>query len=177
MRTRILIGAVWLLTVGTLSARSLPMADLLRLVASAPAAFEQEMVSKGYTCYQQKKSLTTWSCLFMDQRPAYMNQPALSSDVMQYVFGQHATVLVQQTKSVAAYKDWQRQLISLGFLVDKQPQSSELVGLLYTKDRLSVTFREVDYYNGISNNQTGYSVSVTWMRQSPIVAHARPHQG
>lgn len=177
MRTRILIGAIWLLTVGTLSAHPLSMADLLRLVASTPAAFEQEMVAKGYTCYQQKKSLTTWSCLFMDQRPAYMNQPALSSEVLQYVFGQHATVLVQQTKSLADYKAWQSQLISLGFSLDKQPQSSELVGLLYTKDRLSVTFQKVDYYNGISNNQTGYSVSVTWMRQSPILAQARRHQG
>ncbi|WP_375445317.1 hypothetical protein [uncultured Fibrella sp.] len=164
------------MTTSSLTGQSLKMADLLRLVASAPAAFEQEMVAKGYTCYQQKKSLTTWSCLFMDQRPAYMNQPALASDVMQYVFGQHATVLIQQTKSVADYKAWQSQLISLGFSVDKQPQSSELVGLLYTKDRLSVTLQKVDYYNGISNNQTGYSVSVTWMRQSPTVAHARRHQ-
>lgn len=169
MRTRILVGVLWVLAVGTLSAQSLTIAEMLRLVTQTPATFEQEMEAKGYTCYQRKKTLTNWSCLFMDQRPAYLNQPAMSSQVMSYVFGPNATALVDQTKSAEVYKSWHAELMELGFALDKRPQSNEGVGLQYTKDRVSVVLRKVDSYNGISDNLTGYSASVTWMRQPPLL--------
>lgn len=167
MRTLVLLTAFWLMAIGTLAAQSLTMPELLRLVATAPAAFEQEMATKGYTCYQRKKSLTNWSCLLMDQRPAYLNQPSLASEVIEYVFGPNATVLVDQTTSGATYRAWHNQLLALGYTLDKLPQSNEGVGLQYTKDRVSVVLRKVDSYNSITANLTGYSASVTWMRQPP----------
>ncbi|MEZ0542513.1 hypothetical protein [Fibrella arboris] len=170
MRTRFLLGVLWFVSIGTLSAQSLTITDMLRLVTTTPAAFEEAMKAKGYTCYQRKKSLTNWSCLFMDQRPAYLNQPASSAQVMSYVFGPNATALVDQTKSVEAYKAWHDELMALGFALDKRPQSNEGVGLQYTKDHVSVVLRKVDSYNGISDNLTGYSASVTWMRQPPVVS-------
>ncbi|MBO0951145.1 hypothetical protein [Fibrella forsythiae] len=169
MRTRILVGVFWVLSIGTLAAQSLTIADMLRLVTKTPATFEQEMEAKGYTCYQRKKTLTNWSCLFMDQRPAYLNQPAMSSQVMSYVFGPNATTLVDQTKSIEVYNTWHNELLALGFSLDKRPQSNEGVGLQYTKDRISVVLRKVDSYNGISENLSGYSASVTWMRQPPLL--------
>jgi hypothetical protein len=105
----------------------------------------------------------------MNQRPLYLNRPALAPQVIEYVFGPYATALVHQTKSADYYMGWHNELIALGFSRSNQPQVDQGVGEQYTKGRLSVILRDVDNYNGISNNQTGYSASVTWMRQPPVI--------
>lgn len=169
MRTNFLIVVFWFLASGLLAAQPITVADLLRLTALSPAAFEQEMTAKGHTCYQRKKTLTNWSCLFMDQRPVYLNQPALAQQVTEYVFGPKVTLLIYQIKSTEAYAAWHNQLLLLGFLPDSRPQSNESVGRQYTREQVSVVLRKVDIYNGVSTNLTGYSATITWMRQTPLL--------
>jgi hypothetical protein len=171
MRRLLILGVFWLFTVGRLEAQTLTLTDLLHLVSVPPITFEQVMEKRGYTCYQTNRTISNWSCLFVNQRPLYLMQPTLAPEVAEYVFSPYTTVLVYQTKRMNPYKSWPKQLTDLGFSQEKG-QPGQGVGQRFSNDQFLVILREVDAYNSISSNPSGYSISISWKRQPSALTQA-----